>query len=76
MKTTKYVGIKGAKTLKASTYLKSKTEPVYYIDIDLDGTIAKEQVEMTKIFRETGFLDFKIFSDILTDLVTKMEKDA
>lgn len=76
VKTTKYVGIKGAKTLKVSTHLKSKTEPVYYIDVDLDGTIDQEQIELTKVFRETGFIDFKIFSDKLIGIVSKMEKNA
>lgn len=74
-KSIKYVGIKGSKTLKISTHLKSKTEPVYYVSFDLDGTIDEEQFELTTVFKENGYIDFAIYSKKLGDIVHKLEKE-
>ncbi|QPG76085.1 hypothetical protein FOA43_003471 [Brettanomyces nanus] len=74
-KSIKFVGTKGHKTLKVSSHLKSKEDPVYYLEFDLDGTVDEEQVEFTRLFTADGFLDFAVFSKLLVDVVNKIEKD-
>lgn len=75
-KQIKYVGTKGAKTLKVSTHVDSTTEPVYYMDFDLDGTTDAQNIEFAKVFREDGFLEFNTFAEILDNEVKGLEKKA
>ncbi|VEU24364.1 DEKNAAC105607 [Brettanomyces naardenensis] len=74
-KSIKYVGTKGAKSLKVSSHLKSKTDPVYYLEVDLDGIVDEEQIEFTKLFNEDGFLDFAVFAKYIAEAVQKLEKE-
>lgn len=73
-KDIKYVGIKNKKTLKVSTFTKSKTDPYYHMIFEIDGNSEELVVPFSELFFDDGFLSMDAFTKKISSLLESKDK--
>ncbi|GME73779.1 unnamed protein product [Ambrosiozyma monospora] len=75
-KNIKFQGVKGKKKLNVSTVTKSKTDPSYFVTVELDGKKVDQVVPFNTVFNSNGYLEYAELETKLQSIVNKLEKEA